>query len=82
MNDAEEQLRREVALFRYGLIADLIHLPTRHARDRRKVACQGRAAVHHSGTLPHPRGRGDSARLAAALPEPLLLPLCRPVPPG
>ena len=27
MNDAEEQLRREVALFRYGLIADLIHLP-------------------------------------------------------
>ena len=27
MNDAEEQLRREVALFRYGLIADLVHLP-------------------------------------------------------
>ena len=27
MNDADEQLRREVALFRYGLIADLIHLP-------------------------------------------------------
>ena len=27
MNDAEDQLRREVALFRYGLIADLIHLP-------------------------------------------------------
>ena len=27
MNDAEGQLRREVALFRYGLIADLIHLP-------------------------------------------------------
>ena len=27
MNDADEQLLREVALFRYGLIADLIHLP-------------------------------------------------------
>ena len=27
MNDAEEQVRREVALFRYGLIADLVHLP-------------------------------------------------------
>ena len=27
MNDADEQLRREVALFRYGLIADLVHLP-------------------------------------------------------
>ena len=27
MNDAEEQLRREVALFRYGLVADLVHLP-------------------------------------------------------
>ena len=27
MNDAEEQVRREVALFRYGSIADLIHLP-------------------------------------------------------
>ena len=26
-HDAEEQLRREVALFRYGLIADLTHLP-------------------------------------------------------
>ncbi len=27
MNDAEEQLRREVALFRYGLIANLVRLP-------------------------------------------------------
>ncbi len=28
MNDAEEKLHRAVALFRYGLIADLIHLPS------------------------------------------------------
>ncbi len=26
-HDADEKLRREVALFRYGLIADLVHLP-------------------------------------------------------
>ena len=37
MNDAEEQVRREVALFRYGLIADLIHLPP--ARQGLETSC-------------------------------------------
>ena len=27
MNDRDDELRQAVALFRYGLIADLVHLP-------------------------------------------------------
>ena len=57
MNDADEQLRREVALFRYGLIGRPGSSAARHARDWRQAACQGRAAVHHSGHAAHPRGR-------------------------
>ena len=27
MNDPDDDLRQQIALFRYGLIADLVHLP-------------------------------------------------------
>ena len=61
MNDAEEQLRREVALFRYGLIADLVHLPPGTPGIRDKFARQSRAPVHHPRHAAHPCGCRDLA---------------------
>ena len=47
-HDAEERLRREVALFRYGLIADLVHLPPGTAGIRDRL----RAKAEHQYTIP------------------------------
>ena len=57
MNDADEQLRREVALFRYGLIADLVHLPPGTPGIGDKLRAKAEQPVHHSGHATHPRGR-------------------------
>ena len=50
MNDAEQQVRREVALFPLRLDRRPVSSATWYARDRSKAACQG-PAVHHSGAL-------------------------------
>ena len=47
-HDAEERLRREVALFRYGLIIDLAHLPPGTPGIRERL----RAKAEHSYTIP------------------------------
>ncbi len=47
-HDAEEKLRREVALFRYGLIADLAHLPP----GTPGIRAQLRAKAEQSYTIP------------------------------
>ena len=47
-HDAEQRLRREVALFRYGLIADLVHLPPGTAGIRDRL----RAKAEHQYTIP------------------------------
>ena len=56
-----------VALFRYGLIADLLHLPagdrSLHARLREKADARVRHPRHHAP----PRRRRDAARLALRL---------------
>ena len=48
MNDAEEKLHREVALFRYGLIADLVHLPP----GTPGIGDELRAKAEHQYTIP------------------------------
>ena len=47
-HDAEEKLRRDVALFRYGVIADLAQLPPGTSGIRERL----RAKAKHSYTIP------------------------------
>ncbi len=64
-NHDEEKLRREVALFRYGLIADLAHLPPGTPGIRDRLRAKAEHSVHDSGHAADPRGRRDPARLNA-----------------
>ena len=57
MNDRDEQLRQAVALFRYGLIADLAQLPSGARGHRREAAQESRKDLRHSRHAPHPGGR-------------------------
>ena len=68
MNDSDHS--HEVALFRYGLIADLVQLPpgTKGLYRRLEEKAAGEYTIPGT-TRPHPRGTGDPARLAQALPQ-------------
>ena len=95
MNDAEEKLHRAVALFRCGLIANLIHLPpgTPGIQDRL------RAKAEHQYTIPgtlrtrvaaetlrdwllHYRRGGFDALYPSRVPIAVSPAACRPRPPS
>ena len=60
MSPTDEALRKAVALFRYGLIADVLPLPRHPPRPAR----EGPTHLHHPRHPPHPCRRRDDARLA------------------
>ena len=51
MNDRDDELRQAVALFRYGLIADLVHLPPGTAGIRQRL----REKAEHTYIIPGTR---------------------------
>ena len=51
MNDRDDELRQAVALFRYGLIADLVHLPPGTAGIRQRL----REKAERTYTIPGTR---------------------------
>ena len=57
MNDRDDELRQAVALFRYGLIADLVHLPPGTAGIRQRL----REKAERTYTIPGTRRTGVAA---------------------
>jgi hypothetical protein len=45
---SDDDHRQTVALFRYGLIADFVHLPPRTPGITDRLQAKGRAGLHHS----------------------------------
>ena len=54
MSDPDEELRKAVALFRYGLIADVLRLPPGSRENPAHPAREGPAHLHHPRHAPHP----------------------------
>ena len=58
---SDSDRHHEVALFRYGLIADLVHLPPGTKGLYQRLQEKAAGAVLHSRELTHPGGGGDPA---------------------
>ena len=69
MNDRDDELRQTTALFRYGLIADLVHLPLGRAGHRRQAERQGWPDLRHPRHHPNQGRRQHHAGLDQALPR-------------
>ena len=69
MSETNDDHRQAVALFRYGVIADLIHLPPGSPGITDKLRAKASAGLHHPRQPPHPHRRRDSPRLAQALSQ-------------
>ena len=68
MNDPETDPRQRIALFRYGVIAELLHRPPEAKGLYKHLAEKAARDYTIPGTRPHPHCRRDPARLAPGLP--------------
>ena len=57
MNDRDDELRQTTALFRYGLIADLVHLPLGTPGTAAKLRDKAGQTYADSGHRREPTGR-------------------------